>query len=355
MPGLDPLFNAFNDPKNIVIACMGDSDTFGTGTTNLLGWPGALRSIAAARWGTGSDGLHTRDRNTTISGTWTKATTSDAWDRSPGLAVGAFSAIGTYLANGSANIWIWTKPSYLTVDGFYIWAVDGASSGNFSYSTDGGTTWNNVSVTWNQTNSIKRILVNTSITGTNTVQVRAANASGTAVNTYIMGIEPITKKSTYTIHNWGAAGQFSINFVRNTAGNWHEALDLLQPQLVTYMITNDIVLDPVANDWKPTVQTLASTVTGYGGSMLFMNFFEQYQRDVTAQANYRAMIKDVAASYGMPIIDFYDLVPGGYQGSVDAGYVNATDIHPNDAGATFMAQQIWKVISKPYRGAQFRT
>lgn len=363
MAGLTPFYNTFNDPKTIKIACIGDSTTFGTSTTGTLGWPGALRSLAAARWGTGSDGLHTRDRNitlTTSADAWTKATTSDAWDRSPCLA-GVLAQQATYLANGSTKIATWTKPAALTVNGFYIWAVDGASSGNFSYSLDGGSSWTNVSQTWTQGNSIKRIFVGSNVTGTNTVKVRAANAAGTAVNCYFMGIEPTTTTSTYVIQNWGAASENTGSFVRTSSGNWHEALDLLQPQLLIFMMTNDEAItaalggdeSDIEPNWRPLIESLADVVTGYGGSMLFMNFFEQTGRSVTMQATYRALIKTIAAEYGMPCIDFYDLV-GDYQASVDAGYVNATDIHPNDTGAAFMAQQVWKVIGKSNLGARTR-
>lgn len=360
MAGLTPFYNSLNNPANIKIVCFGDSTTFGTSTTNNLGWPGALRSLAAARWGTGSDGLHTRDRNTSLTtsgNAWTKATTSDAWDRSPCLA-GVLAQAATYLGNGSAKIATWTKPSYLTVNGFYIWAVDGASSANFSYSTDGGTSWTDVSQTWTQSNSIKRILVNTTITGTNTVKVRGANAAGTAVNCYFIGIEPITTSSTYVIQNWAAASENTASFVRTTSGNWHEAFDLLQPQLVIYMMTNDIGITEAlggtdVTTWRPLIESIFNVVTGYGGSMILMNFFEQVGRNVTLQADYRAMNKDIAASYGMPCIDFYDLVGNG-QAAIDAGYVNSGDIHPNDTGAAYMAQQIWKVIGKSGIGARTR-
>lgn len=360
MAGLTPFYNAFNNPANITIACYGDSTTFGTGSTNTIGWPGALRSLVVNRWGTGSNGLHTRDRNTSLTTSgdaWTKATTSDTWDRTP-CKSGVLAQQAVYLANGSTKIATWTKPSILTVDGFYIWAVDGASSGNFSYSTDGGTSWTNVSETWSQNNSIKRILVRTSISGTNTVKVRAANAAGTAVNCYFIGIEPITKTSTYTIQNWAAAGENTATFVRTTSGNWHEALDLLQPQLVIFMFTNDAPFAEAlgatdASGYIPLYNSLADTVTGYGGSILFMNFFEQVGRNVTMQAIFRAAIKSVAANYGMPCIDFYDLVGDG-QAAIDAGYVSSGDIHPNDAGCAFIAQQVWKVIGRRNRGATTR-
>ena len=358
MPGLDPFYATFNNPKNTVIACVGDSTTFGTNTTNLLGWPGALRTLMTPRWGNGGDGLHTRDRNTTMttgSDAWTLATTSNTWDCAPCLSAFTFSNAGTWLGNTATKIATWTKPSFLTVNAFYIWAVDGTSAGNFSYSTDGGTTWLNVSATWTGSNTLKRILVPTQITGTNTIKIRGANATGTAVNCYLAGIEPITNSTAPILHNLGAPGEDTASFVRTTSGNWHAFFDLLQPPLVFYMITNDESFwEAFGGDLRPAFQakmeTLATMVTGYGGCMVFMNFFEQAGRDVTMQAEMRVLVKTVAAEYGMPVIDFYDLV-GNNAATVAAGYMLAGDVHPTDAGATFMAQQIWKLIAKSGVGA----
>lgn len=121
------------------------------------------------------------------------------------------------------------------------------------------------------------------------------------------------------------------------------------------MITNDESFwEAFGGDLRPAFQakmeTLATMVTGYGGCMVFMNFFEQAGRDVTMQAEMRVLVKTVAAEYGMPVIDFYDLV-GNNAATVAAGYMLAGDVHPTDAGATFMAQQIWKLIAKSGVGA----
>jgi hypothetical protein len=159
------------------------------------------------------------------------------------------------------------------------------------------------------------------------------------------------------VHNLGANSEFLFETVRTTSGNWHAWLDLVQPPLVTCMFTNDIVFFDIAA-WQTRWETLMSTVTGYGGSVLAMNFFEQAPtiRDISQQDQMRQVVKLVAKNYGMPYLDFYDLV-GDYAATYAAGYYDSPsgDIHANDAGCLFMAKKIWGAIARSNVGAMFDT
>lgn len=358
MSGLDPFYNTFNNPSNIVMAVFGDSTSKGDATVTNGGWPEQLRVLAASRWGRGGDGIHTMDRHWTLTSggnAWTIATTSDAWDCAPLLGYFTTPAPATYFANGSAKIATWTKPSSLSPTAFTIYIVDGASAANFAYSLDGGTSWTNVSNTWNSDNKIVKLRINTAISST--LKIRAANAAGTAVNVYMAGVEPHTSAPGFVVHNVAGDGEFSGSIVRTTAGNWHAWLDVVQPPLCVYMLTNDDELWELFGDISAKIQThleaLANVVTGYGGCLLFMNFFEQTTRSISIQAAIRVIVKTVAAEYGMPIIDFYDLV-GDYAASVAAGYVDSGDIHPNNAGSVFIAQNVWAAIAKSGVGVKRR-
>ena len=351
MSGLDPFYNNFNNPANIVMGAFGDSTTEGNVAVSNGGWVEQLRILADPRWPRGSDGTHpfNRDPWTTTSGVdaWTGSTTSDVWDCQPCLGgVGLYQA--TWLGNTATKIATWTKPGSLTVEAFTIYAVDGPSSANFSYSVDNGA-WTNVSITWNQDNTIKQIKIAMAVT--NTVRIRGANSSGTARNAYIMGLEPTRRGPGWIIHNFGNNADFGFNLTRSTAGNGHAWFDLVQPSLCTWMYTNDAIFYDSAT-YQSNMSTFADMVIGYGGSVLFMNFFEQPGR-AAAMTGMRADLKTVAANYNMPYIDFYDLV-GDNAAAIAAGYMNAADLHPNNAGAVFMAQEIWKVISKSGIGAKRR-
>jgi len=342
------------------MAAFGDSTTEGNVTVTNGGWPEQLRVLAESRWGRGGDGIHPMNRDpwTLTSGgnAWTIATTADAWDCAPLLGSAGNPVAATYLANGSAIIATWTKPVALTTSSFTLHMVDGAGSGNFSYSTDGGSSWTNVSTIWSQNNAVKKIHIQSSVT--TTLKVRAANAAGTAVNTYIVGLESHTSSPGFVIHNVAANSEFSYSIVRTTAGNWHAWLDTLQPPLCTFMITNDSVLWETFGDISAGIQAnldaFASTVSGYGGCVLFMNFFEQGGRSVPIQASIRAIVKTVATAYSMPVIDFYDLI-GNHAATVAAGYYdNSGDIHENDAGAVYIAQQVWATIARSGFGVSHR-
>ena len=190
--------------------------------------------------------------------------------------------------------------------------------------------------------------------------IRAANSSGTAVNTYLIGVETHTNTPGLVIHNVAGDGELSYTIVRAGAGNWHEWLDTVTPPLVFFMITNDIAYltttftDSSWVNFNGRLRSFADVVTGYGGSVIFMNFFERpAPADTSIQAQMRIVVKAVGNDYGMPVIDFYDLV-GDNATAVAAGYMNSGDIHENNAGAVFMAQSIWPYICKTGKGVQRR-
>jgi lysophospholipase L1-like esterase len=352
MSGLEPFWDTFNDPSTIHWAVYGDSTSEGNiGPTNG-GWVEQVRVLADNRWQRGGDGLHPLNRDswtlTTSPNAWTKATSSNAWDCGPMNGSLGSVAASTYLANGASKIATWTKPSAVTAATFTIYVVDGASAGNFSYSLDGGSNWTDVSETWAANNTIKRVRIPAPVTST--LKVRAANAAGTATNVYLVGGEPHTTNNGFVIHNLAANSEFQFNVVRGGTGNWHAFLDLVQPALVSIMFTNDALLfDP--SIFEDELIELADTVTGYGGAVLFMNYFEQ-DRSPENLASMRQITKNVAAASGMPVVDLYDAVGGGFEVADGLGYM-ADALHPSDAGAVFIAQQVWPVIARPDLAARF--
>ncbi len=367
MAGLTPWFNALADPPSAHIVTIGDSTSWGTNTTGNLGWADVLRTKFATRFGErSSDGIHDPFRNTSLTTStdaWTKATTSNTWDRS--LAnMGSYNQQGTYLGNGATKIATWTKPSTITYHEMTIWVVDGSGTGDFSYDITGLGFWAAIPTqTWNNDNSIKRIKIQ-GLNSPATFRIRAANSAGTATNVYLLGFEPTTgSRTSPTIHALGAPSHYTSTFNRTTSGNWHAILDVLQPQLVTFMMTNDAALlqtlggsaSGIDSAYRTGINGIADVVTGYGGSMLFMGFMEQDPsgRGSDFQQAYRDLVKSVAGNYGMPYIDFYDLVGGGYSVSNGLGYMS-DGLHPSDTGAAWMAGEIWKVIGRPPVASGFR-
>lgn len=273
---------------------------------------------------------------TTGANAWTKATVSNTWDSGPLL--GSTFGTGVYTGNNSNQVATWTKPTHVSVTSFDLHVIDGASSGNFSFRIDGGS-WINVSNTWDQNNSYDRITI-TSVVNTN-VEVRCANAAGTGVQTYLVGLEPHDSNSNgqTAVHAMGASSEFSYSWKRTTAGNWAAWLQTQQPRLVFLEcpFTNDILFwgDP---NIQTNCQSIIDVVKGYGGDVWLFCFGEQNGRNVTHQAEARTMAHNLAASNGLYIVDFYALW-GNFAAANAAGYMQ-DDLHPSVNGNRFMAQRL---------------
>lgn len=344
-------WKAISDPTTRVIAAFGDSTGQGTvGVTNG-GYCEILRELMRSRWGKACAGFFgtwwSHWSYTTGGNAWTNATVSDAWDVGPYMP--QFSPAHTKRADTASKIATWTKPSGLQVTSFTLYMVDGAGSGNFSYSIDGGS-YTNVSNSWNQDNSLDAITINSPVSST--VAIRGANASGTGVNTYLVGIEPHSGTTGVKLHNLCVNGEATYSVVRTTAGDWGKWIDLVQPDLITIMYTNDVLVFN-ATDYQNRLQSLISRVTAYGGEAILMSFFEQDGRDTTTQATMRSIHASLAQSNNIPHINFYDLVGGGYSAAVAAGYMSDA-LHPSNSGAVFIANHMWAHIGRTDRGVKLR-
>lgn len=347
MGRLDPWFALHNNVATIRMSTFGDSTTVGDINTTIGGWPEQIRQLAATRWGNGGDGFHYNTRNwtyTTAGNAWTNSTTSDAWDS------GIFQA-GTKLANGSAKVATWTKPAALTVASFEIVIVDGATSANFAYRIDGGA-WTDTTFTLAQNNGQKRLRVNSPITST--LDVRGANAAGTGVNCYLLGMMPYTKSPGLIIDNVSLDGQLLQFQERTTSGQAHAYISDMQPKLATVMFTNDVISGFWnQSTYQTNMQNFCDAITAQGGSVLFINYFEQQRSapdgGTVNQAQLRAATKAAAVAKGMPCLDLYDLV-GDNAAAQAAGYMDSNPLHATDAGCAFIAQQVWKLIASSGRG-----
>lgn len=283
---------------------------------------------------------------TTGGDAWTRATTSDAWDRGPLL--GTTTGCGTFTGAGSGKVATWTKPSHVTVTSFTLHVVDGASSANFAYRIDGGA-WTNVSNTWGQDNSYDRITINSAVTST--VEVRCANAAGTSVQTYLVGLEPHDSGgSGPVVHALGASSEFSFTVVRTTSGDWDAWLQAVQPAYVILEcpFSNDIAFWP-SSSVEANMQAIIDAVDGYGGETMLFCSGEQDGRNTTHQAEMRTMAHDLASTNGLYIVDVYDLW-GNYAAANAAGYM-FDSLHPSTAGTRYMAQRLANPILA--RGGQW--
>jgi hypothetical protein len=287
-----------------------------------------------------------------LSGTWTRATTSDAWDRGPLL--GSSTGCGTFRANGASNVATWTKPAGTTVTSFVLHVIDGASAGQFAYRIDGGT-WTNVTNTWTADNSYDRITVSASVSST--VEVRAANASGTATNLYLVGLEPVDSAATGpAVHVLAAAAEFSFSMVRTTSGSWQDWWNAIQPAAVWLECpwTNDVSFWPTnAADIEANMRAVIELVRGYGAEVFLFSFGEQDGRSVSDQTAMRALARSLAGEYRCHYVSAYDMW-GTYSAANAAGLMLDT-IHASATGTAAIGQWFANpFLVRAARWARFR-
>lgn len=342
---------AISDPATRVIACVGDS-------TTEIGWAARLREIMYHRWGYGGFGVRHMGKFSANgdgvsewipSGTPTKGTNSDAWHIGFHNN-GANTNCGTWRLNNSSDIQKWTKPiDCPDITGFKLLVCDGVSSANFSYRIDGGS-WTNVSHTWVHDNSLVQLTINTAVTST--VEVRGANAAGTAVLTYMVGIEPLCASTGVKVHEICASGGFSSGIIRTgTSGDWTQWFTQEQPDVVFCNHVNDVVNffwgagAPAA--YSSRMDAFAQLVTGWGGIFIPYTYFEfgdGVDPTVANQTTKAGLELAIANGYGGHYYNMKSLYGDRTQVVTD-GYIKAEDItHPTPKGSRVMANHAWNIL-----------
>jgi hypothetical protein len=335
------------DPTTRKIACIGDS-------TTEIGWAAIIRDLASQRWGYGGYGIRHMGKEWGQSGVWTHGGLADTWNI--GFQSGGFSPNnGTWLGNGATAIQTWTRPiDCPAISSFDLYVCDGSGAGNFSYSVDGGA-YTNVAATWAGLNALKKISIATAVTST--VAVRAANAAGTAVNTYLVGIEPRCSTTGVKVHDVSASGAFSNQFIRTAAtgnvGDWTQWLLMEQPQLVFMNFVNDLTIWGGSHpaDFQQRYDDFGALVTGYGGTVVYYRYFEFSDGTGGASPTYAnqddagARIKTVAQKYGG---HFYDLkaIHGNFATVTAASIIGSDSTHPTPKGSRLMANHAWNRAGK---------
>lgn len=357
-------WRAIADPEDRIIACFGDSTTEGTVNIKNGGYPEILRQLVANKWGETKDyGFYGswRDHWTFTSGgnAWTLGTSSDAW--SVGPHQGGSPNASVMFANGSSKVGTWSNnlgsnniimgTTSIPATSFSLYVVDGSGAGNFSYRVGGAFgAWTDVSETWNNDNSIKVITINTEII-LGSLEVRAANSAGTAVNIYLIGVQPHSSITGPELHNMGVNGKFLSTMVRTTGPDWGKWIDIVQPMIATVMFTNDLLLWSQPN-WETQLNTFITRVRSYGGEPIIMTMCGQNGRETSNYDQQRSSNQSVAAAQGVIHINFYEIM-GDFATASAAGYM-ADDLHPSNKGAKLMAQHIWSYLGSTGNGARFR-
>lgn len=271
------------------------------------------------------------DGTVAYAGAWTDVTAADLFDKGP-------YGLGKYSATGTGGTVTFTRPAFRTVVGFALYWIDlnrlsGTNGGNWSYSVDGGT-YTAMGQTIAHDNGLKKFYVSGAVTSS--VAVRAANAAGTAVGTFPIGIEWFYLAPSTTTgliwHNLALNGMLLRDLVggtgNTTVGDRMAFFDAVtlgsgspisnQPNVgILLMHGRDVTLNSTSQ-WNTDLGTFWTRVHSLA-PQLWMNHFElaQYPDETNSaspgfpwatQTSYRDQLKTTAAakSPAVPVFDQYD-------------------------------------------------
>ncbi len=351
------------NPANRVVAVLADSTAALDMNAGVPTWPILLRDKMKDRWGRSGTGMIGTwvDNWTFTSGgdIWANSLVSDAWSKGP-YDGGFIAECHTMLANGATKTATLTKPTYLTtaITSFKLYVVDGPSSANFSYRIDGGS-WTDVSHTWNQDNSLDVITIASAVTST--VEVRGANAAGTAVNLYLVGGELITGTGA-TLHDLSASAQGLFSTARSeNAADYNAWIDVIQPDLIVVCYTNDLASSfGVYNVTRITadLQSIVDRVAPYGKVIpmpLWGQDRESGDPGVTAARyiEHAGIYTSAAVASSSEYIDLYARY-GDYATVNALGYM-ADALHLSDLGSIEVANVLWRLLARGTGNARVRT
>lgn len=332
--------------KNVVL--LGDSIVQGVGATDATtSWAAQLRDSLQTDLGDGGGGFYPLWRpEWAEAGTgWSTVPSDSALDKS------LFQYVqGT--TGGTSDIYTWTKPAGMTVDSFDIYFCSGPFATPFSYSIDGGA-WTNIAGFTPNTNALLKQTIVASVT--TSIRIRAANAAGSSILTWLVGIGVNTSTADVVrVHNVGHSADYLVLLDRTTSGDPYAMFDHIVPDLaIVGPLSNDVEIYQALESSLPSARAaykvdmlnLVAELQGKGSSVLIVKVFEQ-DRDVDWQAEFRLVIDEVVDETGAASIDFYQL--WGPLAEVQAADLTTDNIHPNQNGHDSMATHITTAVMAAY-------
>ncbi len=248
------------------------------------------------------------------SGSWTQTTITDAFDKAPfGLA---------WYASGSSNTVTYTLPTqWRALVGFAIDWIDYSGGGNWSYRVNGGA-WTAMGQTLQNDNHYCRFYVATAVQPGQTIDIRAADSSGSSVGCLPVGIHPFFLVPSTTdgliVHNIASDGLTLHDLVLSTSGDRLAVLDNVRlgtgspisstPTIgASAMFINDVPDINNTTTWATDLDTLHARIT----PLCALGLISAWEVDAAlcsyaSQASYRSKTKTEAASYS-PAVQVYDI------------------------------------------------
>jgi hypothetical protein len=267
------------------LVCIGDSITYDRAmlrTGVRRNWveqlATRLEDLNGPRPGDGFRGMWRDEWKRT--GGWTQIATSDAFDVAPFRQA--------YLSAGAdADRLVWTKPAALTVTAFELYWVQTPGNGDWQFRIDNGD-WQNVGPPApGATAELQRLVVDRPVQVG--FEIRAYDG-GRPCATAVVGVAPYRAARSVpdagpdaatgtVVHNLGHANQMLAAFCRESQGDPLAVLDIIRPQLITVLFTNDVRLHD-ARRFGRDLSRVVERVGSYADVLLIAPFEQRAPRRV---------------------------------------------------------------------------
>ncbi len=259
------------------VVCIGDSITYAPAmphigvTRNWVAQLACAIDSSSPLNGDGFRGLWHHDE-WTRTGEWRQTEPTDPFDVAP-------FGKGLYSSGRAADQLTWTKPADLEVGAFELYAFDVPEVGRWQYRVD-GIAWRSPREARETGGKLNRILVRTRVT--DRVELRGYDGEKPCTAT-IAGIRtyssPHSEGRSNVVHNLGHQEQTLAWFCRDTAGDAFALLDLLRPDLVIVLFSNDVRFRD-ADRFGDALSHLISRVASYADTLLVTPFEQRTPRVV---------------------------------------------------------------------------
>lgn len=344
---------------------------------NIQGVGPLISSGKRGCWLGSNGGSFVGDSEVTTAGSWTDVISTDAFYKAPYGTNAAPAAVAQRSAAGTTATKSWTLPStWRTAVGYGVTFCDYSGGGNWSYRSNGGA-WTANGQTLHNDNRLTEFYVPVAIAPGQTVDIRAADASGTAAGALPLFIEwfyrdpTLATTSGLIVDNFSVSGSRLHQMCATTSGDPLACLDSITtgtgwgsgsishtPNLGTFCgHINDFALGSSTN-WGTDLSTLQARAAPVGPLALW-NPWEcsaalYNQSDQTA---YRLQTKTSAAAFSpvSRVIDLYDMYAAmgitGNAATIAQGFILAADgTHELQAGHLDMWKRFYWFLRNLFFG-----
>lgn len=261
---------------------------------------------------------------------------------------------------GRGNVATFTMPAGVVCHEFdvVLVAAKGGGPRGLSYSVDGGATWMGLPVESPAEPKIVRLTVGALATSPETIQLRAADASGRpSAIAALLGIDVRQGSEGWVLHNMGCVGtalsekanlKGESNASLHSKGNWHGLLDAIAPELIVSLWSNDAADDHFDKSiMSGAVTTYAKQIAPYA-DLVFLGSPMQTEKGIVGRsaANQRAVAElwtEQAITGGHAMVD-YRLRWGTTAVNVSAGLLQDDGLHPAKRGAQDISADLGRLL-----------